>query len=223
MKVFIAFLLLVALFGIIFTLSFAEQNQTTQKPDPTIETLENRILELESKLQTVENVEKMELAAKLADANAKLANAEFGKLERELRDSNQKWFIGWIIFFLTVLAVVGTPLWLLLKSGVNRIITNLKSNADQLISDEVERSLTGFKEAVGQVNILQDQIRILEKERAVSALENFFDRPFSTEYDLPEQIRGLQEDVLLQVFCDKTRFFGVRYKAAEVLACRESL
>ena len=146
------YLLLAALLGITAFLSFAQQNQNTQKPNPEIETLKIQ-------LQTMEN-EKIKLTtklldaqAKLADANAKLINAEFGKLETELRGSNQKWLIGWIVFFLTVLAVVGTPLWLLLKSGVNRIITNLKSNANQLITDEVEKSLNGFEAAVGQAHL----------------------------------------------------------------------
>ena len=221
-------LLLATLLAIVYSGSFAQQNQTAQKPNPEVEAIKKRISALQNQLLTMEN-EKLEVVAKLldtqsklADANARLANAEFGKLERELRDSNQKWLIGWIIFFLTVLAVVGTPLWLLLKSGVGRIITDLKSNADQLIADRVEESLDGFKDAVAQQEVIKNQLKVLEKEQAVSALENFFDRMFFTEYDLPEQIRALQEDVLLQVFCDETRFFGVRYKAAEVLAFKES-
>ena len=58
------YLLLAALLGITAFLSFAQQNQNTQKPNPEIEALKKRILTLESKLQTVENVEKMELASK---------------------------------------------------------------------------------------------------------------------------------------------------------------
>lgn len=115
MKIFTICLLLAASLGIIFLPSFAQQNQNTQKSDPEIETLKEHISVLQNQLWTVEN-EKIELTAKLldaqaklADANAKLINTEFGKLERELRDSNQKWLIGWIIFFLTALAVVGTP------------------------------------------------------------------------------------------------------------------
>ena len=73
---------------IVLPVSFAQQNQSAQKSNPEIETLKKRISALESKLQTVENVEKMELAAKLAEAQASLANAKFGKFERELRDSN---------------------------------------------------------------------------------------------------------------------------------------
>ena len=241
MKAFIGCLLFAVLFGIIFSLSLAQQNQDTQKPDSEIETLKKGISELQNQLQTVGN-EKIELTAKLldaqaklADANAKLINAEFGKLERELRDSNQKWLIGWIIFFLTVLAVVGTPLWLLLKSGVNRIITNLKSNADQLITDEVEKSLNGFEAAVdqvdtlkdelkvamAQVNILQDQIRILEREHAASVLENFMNTTFNG-FTYPQSIEALGEETLLQVFGDEKYRLPIREKAVEVLAHRKS-
>lgn len=92
-------LLLVLSLAAIISLSFAQQNQITQNPNTEIETLEKRISELESQLQTVENVEKMDLAAKLADANAKLLNAEFGKLERELRDSNDEWLQAWGLGF----------------------------------------------------------------------------------------------------------------------------
>ena len=47
-------LLLAILLAMICFGSFAQQNQNTQKPNPEIETLEKRISELESKLQTVE-------------------------------------------------------------------------------------------------------------------------------------------------------------------------
>ena len=216
------YLLLAALLGITAFLSFAQQNQSTQKPDPEVETLKKRILELENKLQTVENIEKMELAAKLAEAQAKLRNAEFGKFERELRDSNRKWLTGWILFFLAILAAVGRALWL-----------QFKSKTDQLIEDEVEKSLDGFKEAMNQVdtlnnelkkasaqaNILQDQIRILEKEHAASMLRNFI---YYRPEHYPEQIKFLPEQALLDVFSDETRHRELTGKAAEVLANRKS-
>ena len=75
MKAFLISLLIAVLLGIMFSAPLAQQNQNTQKSDPEIEALKKRISELESKLQTVENVEKMEIAAKLADAQAKLADA----------------------------------------------------------------------------------------------------------------------------------------------------
>ena len=84
-------LILATLLTIIHSGAFAQQNQSTQKPNTEIETLEKRILALENQLQTVENVEKMKLAAELADANAKLRNAEIDKYKRELKDSNDEW------------------------------------------------------------------------------------------------------------------------------------
>ena len=86
MKKFITCLLLGALLGMIPPPLPAQQNQNQE-----IEALKKRVSELEKQLQTVENIEKLDLQAKLADANAKLANAEFGKFERELRDSNRNW------------------------------------------------------------------------------------------------------------------------------------
>ena len=214
MKRNIACLLLAALSIIILPLLFAQQDQNSQGPDPEIAALKKRISELESKLQTVENVEKMELAAKLADANAKLANAEFGKFERELRNSNNEWLRTWSLWFVGIIGflvlIVGGAFWFWLRS-----------RTDQLIANSVEKSLNGFKEAVAQQEVIKNQLKVLEKEQAISALENFFDRTLLTEYDSPEQIRALREDVLLQVFCDETRLFTVRYKAAEVLSFRK--
>ena len=64
----------------------------------------------------MENVEKLDLQAKLAEANAKLADADFGKFERELKDSNDKWlrewsywFLGVIGFFVVIQSVVLVP------------------------------------------------------------------------------------------------------------------
>ena len=222
MKKFITYLPLAILFIIGITFSFAQQNQTTSTSGPEVESLKKQISELENKLQTVENVEKMELAAKLAEANARLANAEFGKLERDLRDSNHKWLTGWILFFLAIIAVAGRALWL-----------QFKSKADQLVEDEVEKSLNGFKEAVaqgdtlknelkeavGQVNILQDQIRILKKEHAASVLGDFMH--YKPEH-YPKQVETLPEQALLDVFSDETRQRQLRGKAAEVLTNRKS-
>ena len=71
---FIIYLLLGLLLSIVVSSSFGQQNQNTQEQE--IEILKNRVSELEGKLQTVENVEKMELAAKLAEAEAKLINTD---------------------------------------------------------------------------------------------------------------------------------------------------
>ena len=72
MKKLIACLLLGTLLGIISPLLSAQQNQNAQKSDSEIEVLEKRVSELEKQLQTVENVEKMDLQAKLVETNAKL-------------------------------------------------------------------------------------------------------------------------------------------------------
>ena len=65
----------------------------------------------------------MDLQAKLAEANAKLADTEFGKFKRELKDSNDEWLRGWSSWFLGVIGVfvaifigVGAVFWSWLKS-----------------------------------------------------------------------------------------------------------
>ena len=213
MKAFIICLLMAALFGIIFPLSFAQQNQTTQKPDPQVETLNERISALESKLQTVENVEKMEIAAKLADAQAKLHNAEIDKFKRGLKDANDEWLRTWSLWFAGIIGflvlIIGGAFWFWLRS-----------RADQLIANRVEKSLNGFKEAVEQVHILRNELRILRKEHAVSMLEN--SHCFSAdETYYREQIKTLPEEALLDVFGDKARPLLLRHKAAEALANRK--
>ena len=107
MKVFMVCLILGLLFGLIPHPSSAQQNQSPQHLAEEIRGLKNRISELEKQLQIVENVEKMELQAKLAEANAKLHDAEFAKFERQLRDSNSKWMRGWILFCLAILSGIG--------------------------------------------------------------------------------------------------------------------
>ena len=222
MKKFITYLSLTILFIIGITFSFAQQNQNTQKSDPEVEVLKKRISELESKLQTVESVEKMELAAKLADANAKLLNAEIDRFKRELKDANDEWLRTWSLWFVGIIGflvlIIGGAFWFWVRS---------------LIADSVEKSLNGFKEAVEQVdtlkiqlkealeqvNILQSQIGVLEKEHAASMLGNFMHyRP----EDYPEQIKVLPEQAVLDVFSDETRHLELRGKAAEVLTYKQS-
>ena len=98
MKISIISLFLIALLGIIVSASIAQQNQNVPKTDTEVEALQKRVTELEGKLQVVEIVEKMELAAKLAEAkakhdkaHAKLIETEFDKLKLELKESNHKW------------------------------------------------------------------------------------------------------------------------------------
>ena len=211
MKINIVYLLLIALLGITVSASIAQQNQNVPKTDTEVEALQKRVSELESKLQTVENVEKMELAAKLAEAEARLINTEFGKLKLELKDSNQQWLITWILIFLGILSIVGYALW-----------SRLTKKMDDLIENEVEKSLNGFKESVDKVSILEGQLKVLEKEHAASVLEIWNDARLSSLELHPEQIKALTEEVLLDVFNDKTRDLEIRFAAMEVLAARKS-
>ena len=213
----IAYLLLVVLLGMTSPLLPAQQNQNPQKSDSEIKLLEKRVSELEKQLQTVENVEKMDLQAKLAEANAKLADAEFGKFKRELKDSNEEWLRGWSSWFLGIfLAIIAIFVAILL--GVSRVFWFwLKSEANRLITDTVERSINGFKEAVEAQDVIKDQLKVLEKERAVSVLDRMFNLD-STDYPSPKEIERLREETLLQVLSDEEYRMAYRCKAAEVLA-----
>ena len=126
---------------------------------------------------------------KIGKLAAKLINSEFGKFERELRNSNDKWLWGWTAFFaaivVIVVTVIGVALWLVVKS---------------LIADRVEERLNGFQEAVGKVNILEGQLGVLKKEHAVSVLDNFDpDYPVELEWH-NEAIKALSEEILLEIF-----------------------
>ena len=210
MKSFIGCLLFAALCGIIFSLSHAQLSQNTQKPNSEIETLKNRILVLENKLQTVENVEKMNLAAKLAEANAKLLNAETDKYKRELKDANDEWLRTWSLWFVGIIGffvlIIGGASWFWLKS---------------LIADRVEKSLPGFKDAMDQADGLENQLKVLEKEHAASVLENFMNVYYDA-HSYPQSIKVLSDETLLQVFGNKGYRLPIREKAVEVLADRKS-
>lgn len=206
---------------VLTSLSYAQQNQGAQKSESEIEALKKRISELESKLRTVENVEKMELAAKLADAQAKLRNAEVDKFRRELKEANDEWLWTWIQRFVGLISIfvliVGGAFWFWLRS-----------RADQLIANNVERSLNEFKEAVAQVNALKSELRILRKEQAASMLEDTFRPDFGSELGYPKEneerrevaLKELSEETLLDVFGDNRYLIAVRHKAAEVLASK---
>ncbi|MDE0554787.1 MAG: hypothetical protein OXI24_11255 [Candidatus Poribacteria bacterium] len=213
MKKIITSLLLGLLFAITLPLIFAQQSQITQKSNSEVDTLKRRVSELESKLQTVENVEKMELIVKLA-------NVEFSKFERELRDSNDGWLMKWNTFFLGVLAVIGVALWFSVKLLIaNKVEENLDEFKEAL--SEVGALKNEIKEAVGQVNILADQVRILKKEQAISVLGSLVNLYDPKEQDDYEETSPIQSETLLDVFVDKTRNLGLRYKAGEVLSARE--
>lgn len=99
MKIFIVGLLFLASLVMSVPVSLAQQTPSYQKLVEEMEVLKKQVSGLQSQLQTVENVEKMKLSAELADAQAKLINAEFGRLERELRDFNHEWLMAWNYFF----------------------------------------------------------------------------------------------------------------------------
>ena len=211
MQKFIACLLLVVLLGMIPPLLPAQQVQSAQKLDSEMEVLKKRISALERQLQTVENVEKLDLQAKLAEANAKLINAGIDKYKRELRDSNDEWLRNWGIILLAFLSVVGLGVWSWLRSKTN-----------QLIANEVEKNLNGFEAAVNQVEAMKDELGLLKKEHAATMLEAVINYDFLDERNPPERIKLLGEETLLQVFADERYHLLLRYKAAEVLAGRQS-
>ncbi len=172
---------------------------------------EERLSQLDIKPKTGVDEEKIKLATQLAEANTKLINVDIDKLKLELKDSNQQWlwglagYIGMIVTI--VVAVSGVALWFFVKS---------------LIADRVEKSLNGFKDAVEKVSILEDQFKILQKELAVSVLDNFTPN-FPVEIELHnEAIKALSEEMLLEVFSDETRDLKIRLKAADVLVSRKS-
>ena len=218
MKIFIVGLLFLASLVMSVPVSLAQQAPSYQKLVEEVEVLKKQVSGLQSQLQTVENVEKMKLSAELADAKAKLINAEFGKLERELRDFNHEWLMAWNYFFLAALAVFFALLALVGRS----LRLQFESKTDQKIADEVEKSLNGFKEAVSEVNILADKIRVLDKEHAADVIERSMHYPLSVADFYPEEIRALSEESVLDVLRDGTRNLHIRIRSLEILTHRKS-
>ena len=225
MKAFIASLLFLVLLGIRVPASLAQPDQSYQKLAQEMEVLKAQFSAFQSQLQTVENAEKIELLTKLADANAKLAdanaklmNAEFEKFERGLRNSNNNWLRTWAIVFLSVIGISVAILF-----GVSRVYWYwLNSKTDKLIGNGVEKRLDGFNEAIDKVNILENKIKVLDKEHAAEMLGRFIDYPLSDEDSYPVQIKELQEDAILDVLLDKTRHPDITKRAAEVLTRKQS-
>ena len=211
MRKFIACLLLGLLLGMMSSLLPAQQNQNAQKLEQKIEALEKQLLEMQKQLKSVENVEKMDLQAKLAEANAKLANAEFGKFERGLKDSNDERMRNWVILFLAIVSTAGVAFWFVVKS---------------LIMDRVEKNLNGFKEALKESGILKNQLEELEEAVVVSMLESTFEPDLGSELGFPEEnkvrreeaLKELREEPLLKIFANEEYHIAIRHRAAEVLA-----
>jgi len=181
MNQFIACLLLGALFGVTLPTVSAQEDQSPQHLAHEIETLTQRVSELEKKLQTVENVEKLELARNYTDAQAKLLNAEFGKFERELSDSNNEWLFKWLFLILAIVAALGLALWIALKS---------------LIANGIEKNLNGFKEALKEFGLQKNQLTDLEETVVHSMLERTFEPDIGSELGYPRENRSRREDVL---------------------------
>ena len=211
MKMSIFILILIVLLSGIFFYMLMRQNHNHQKLESEYESLQKRLTAVEIQPQTGQDDEKTKLATQLADANTKLINTDFGKFERELRNSNNKWLRDWTAFFVAIVAIVvtviGFALWFSIKS---------------MISDKVEEHLKGFQKAFDQVNELKDELGILEKEHAISVLEEY-PPGFLTDLERhTERIKAITDDVLLNIFCDKTRDFEVKWRSAEVLVVRET-
>ena len=203
MKLNIIYLLLIALLGIIVSASIAQQNQNVPNTDTEVE-------KLKIQLQTVEN-ENIGLKTKLAEANAKLIDTDIDKLKGELRESNNDWLREWSNWFVGIISVmtitIGTALWLVLKT---------------LIEKGIKKRLDGFKESVDKISTLEGQLEALKKELAVSVLDNFTPHlPVELEMH-NEAIKALSDEMLLEVFSDKTSNLGIRWKAMDVLVARNS-
>lgn len=207
---FLAVFLIMCLGSVIYWL-IVQQNRNSQRLDSKIEAFEQRISALEIQPQSLEDVEKIGLATKLADANVKVINTEFGKFERELRDSNDKWLFAWTSFFGVIivgtLTIIGVAFWFSIKS---------------LIADRVEEHLNEFKGSVDQLDEIKNQLKVLHIEHAVSVLEHFILHHPGEESHYREQTALIPEDALLQVFGDETRYMQLRLKAADVLAYKKS-
>ena len=223
MKKLITCLLLGSLVSVLPLPASSPEDQNPQFSAQEMQALKKRISVLEKRLQTVENVEKLELQAKLAEANAKLAVAEFGKFERKLKDSNDEWLRGWSSWFLGVFGV-----FVAILIGVGAVFWFwLKSKASRLIADRVEKSLNGFKKALTDLNILKTQLGVLEKEHTFSILESRIGWPLHDKHHHPPEIEALREEALLMVLSDERyddELYGlqVRCEAAKVLAARRS-
>ena len=233
MRMFIVRLLLGALVGVTPPQVSAQQIQTPHQSAQEIQDLKKRISVLEKQLQTVENVEKMEVVknyadvkAKLADANAKLATVDVAKLQRELKDYNDEWLGKWSDRFVgIVIGIIGVAVTILLGVGTS-LGYWLRSRADKLIVDEVAKSLNGFRNALKDLNILKTQLGVLEKEHTVSILTEVLRWSMQDEHRHPEPIKALRDEALLDVlrdgrYDDEDRDVELRYKSAEILSCQE--
>ena len=210
MKTLIVCVLLGVLIGIMPPLLSAQQSQNTQKSSPEIEAFKQRVSEIEKQLQIVENVEKMDLQAKLANANAKLANVQFDKFKLNLRVDNDDRMRAWSYWFFSILGIFvvisGAVIGFLLKT---------------LIANNVEKNLKGFKQALEEQNTIKNEFGELAKAHAANVLWGIDYSSVDDTY-FSGEIKVLSEESLLQLFQDKKFHQDIRCKAAKVLATRKS-
>lgn len=217
MKTCMVCVLLGVLFGIEPRQIPAQQHQNTQKSYTEIETLKQRVSELDKQLRTVENVEKLDLQAKLAEANAKLLNSELGKFESSLRDANNKWLREWSYWFLSVIGI-----FVIILAGVSAVFWYwLRSRADRLIADEVEKNIDGFKEVLKEQNTIKNELVELAKAHAATVLWHIDYSSVDDEFYSGE-IKVISDETLLQLFRDEKFPRDIICKAAKVLAKRKS-
>lgn len=212
MKINIACFILIVLSGVTISTSIAQENEDVPKAGTEVETLKNRVSELEDKLKIVENVEKMELAAKLAEAQAKLNNTDIDKLKGELRESNNDWLRAWNNWFIGIVSVIaliiGAALWLVLKT---------------LIEKGIKKRLDGFNDAIGKVKILSEELRMLKREYAASQLAEPDGYSEDDEPIYSHTVMTLSDETIIDVLTCKTYIVYVRIRAAELLKKRDPI
>ena len=209
MKQFIAYLLLGVLLGMIPLPVSAQQNQSSKNTAQEIQALKNRISELEKQLQTVENVEKLELQAKLSDANTKLAKVRFDKFKQDLRVDNDDRMRAWSYWFFSILGIFvvisGAAIGFLLKT---------------LIANSVEKNLKGFKDGLEEQNKIKNELGELAKAHAANVLWGI-DYSSANDDFYSGEIKVLSDETLLELFQDEKFHHDIRCKAAKVLATRK--
>ena len=193
-------LLAAALFwGLLTTTSvlFAQQDNS-QKIEQELNDLKKEVGELKKQLKGLEDIDKLELAAKYFNAQDKLLNTEFDYLKRKLTEHNRNWGLLWVGIFFAIFGLVGV--W-------------AKNTMRRRIEDVVEVNLEGFKNALKQLEILQEG-------HAFSVLDSTIMFPVGSSI-ISQAIRPLQKEPLLKILRNREHYYEIRHRAAEVLAEKE--
>ena len=134
-----------------------------------------------------------------------------------MRESNNDWLRAWSIWFLTIIGIFAAILL-----GVSYVFWYwLRTRADQLIENEVEKRIDGFKDAVNQVEYLTDELEKLQKQHAVFMIETFLRFSVDRSYNR-EKLLTLPDQTLIDVFCDENNILSVKHIAAAILVDREN-